>query len=349
MSVKTQQFPDDDESTRLPIRGFARLYQAQLKSERKSPKTIQAYDYALIRFQRWFEGCYHRIPLLSDFTAPTVRLFLADAMDRPKWEGHPFLERETDARVSGSTIHQYVRSLKTFGQWLEREEYAALNPLRSVRLPKLEEKELVPLTEEEERLLLGSYDDNNATECRIKAIFLVMLDTGLRLSETVNLRDEAVDLEHGFLVVVNGKGGKTRSVPFGFTTERVLRKYLTFFRASPATPAIDRFFLSPDGYPLTDKALTMVFARARKRTGIQRLHAHLLRHTYGIRAQENDMPTITLQHYMGHSSSKVTERYTHAAQSERLKRARGYSPVDQLHIRVRSIARRNGGRGRGLT
>jgi integrase/recombinase XerC/integrase/recombinase XerD len=60
----------------------------------------------------------------------------------------------------------------------------------------------------------------------------------------------------------------------------------------------------------------MVFARARRRTGIRRLHAHLLRHTYGIRAQENEMPTITLQHYMGHSSSKVTERYVHAAQSE---------------------------------
>jgi integrase len=79
----------------------------------------------------------------------------------------------------------------------------------------------------------------------------------------------------------------------------------------------------------------MVFARARRRTGIKRLHAHLLRHTYGIRAQENDMPTITLQHYMGHTSSKVTERYAHAAQSEKLKRARGFSPIDLLGVRAK--------------
>lgn len=146
-----------------------------------------------------------------------------------------------------------------------------------------------------------------------------------------------------------GKGRKERSVPFGYTTEKVLRKYVTFFRAEAANPNFGEFFLSPDGYPLTAKALKMVFARARKRTGIRRLHAHLLRHTYGSRAQENDMPTITLQHYMGHSSSKVTERYVHAAQSEKLKRARGYSPIDQLRLRVRQICqpRKSIGRGSG--
>src|SRR5437899_2716484 len=79
----------------------------------------------------------------------------------------------------------------------------------------------------------------------------------------------------------------------------------------------------------------MVFARARKRTGIQRSHAHVLRQTYGIRAQENDVPTLTLQHYMGHSSLKVTERYAHAAQSEKLKRPRGYSPIDRLGLKIR--------------
>jgi site-specific recombinase XerD len=148
-----------------------------------------------------------------------------------------------------------------------------------------------------------------------------------------------MDLDNGFLLVM-GKGRKERSVPFGFTTEKVLRKYLTFFRPDPVNPRTDQFFLSPEGYPLTEKGLEMVFARARRRTGIARLHAHLLRHTYGIRAQESGMPTITLQHYMGHTSSKVTERYAHAAQSEKLKRARGFSPIDQLGVRIKPISKR---------
>jgi site-specific recombinase XerD len=155
----------------------------------------------------------------------------------------------------------------------------------------------------------------------------------MRLGELQTLRLENVDLDHGFLLVM-GKGRKERSIPFGFTTERVLRKYVTFFRPEPALPSVTELFLSPDGYALTYNAVKMIFKRAAERSGIKRLHPHLLRHTFGIRAQENGMPTITLQHYMGHSTSKVTERYAHAAQSEKLKRARGYSPIDQLGVKV---------------
>lgn len=323
----------------LPLRGFVRLYEAHLRSERKTPKTIEVYKYVLGKFETWFTSTYGQPPTLAHFSRDQVRLFLVAAQDRPKWQGHPTLDGVTAEGISGATVHHYVRTLKTFGSWLDREDYARTNPLATLRLPKVDQKELLPLTEAEERQLLDTYNDNNPNDCRSKAIFLLMLDTGLRLSEVIHLQDANLDLDNGFLLVM-GKGRKERSVPFGFTTEKVLRKYVTFFRPDPATPNFDEFFLSPDGYPLTEQAMKMLFTRARKRTGITRLHAHLLRHTYGIRAQENDMPTITLQHYMGHSSSKVTERYVHAAQSEKLKRARGYSPVDRLRLRVKQVGQR---------
>jgi site-specific recombinase XerD len=329
----------------LPLKGHLRLYQAHLRAERKSPNTIAIYGHVLAKFERWFELTYGKPPALANFTRDQVRFFLVAAQDKVKWDGHPFLEGVTSQPISAATLHNYVRTLKTFGAWLAREGYTAMNPLEGLRLPKMDQKQLQPLTEDEERQLLDTYNDNNPNDCRTKALFLLMLDTGLRLAEVVHLQDEDVDLDNGFLLVM-GKGRKERSVPFGFTTEKVLRKYVTFFRPEPANPNFGEFFLSPDGYPLTAKALKMVFDRARKRTGIRRLHAHLLRHTYGIRAQENDMPTITLQHYMGHSSSKVTERYVHAAQSEKLKRARGYSPVDQLRIRVKQPLRRHPRRSR---
>ena len=107
------------------------------------------------------------------------------------------------------------------------------------------------------------------------------------------------------------------------------------FRPEPALPSVGEIFLSPDGHPLTETAMKMIFTRAAKRTGIERLHPHLLRHTFGTRAQDNGMPTLTLQHYTGHSSSRVTERYARAARSEKLKRARRCSPIDQLGLRVK--------------
>jgi site-specific recombinase XerD len=334
-----QTTPDPENELRLlPLKGFVRLYETTLRAERKTPKTISIYDYVLGKFIGWFTAEYQRAPSLGDFTATQARLFFVMVQDKPKWEGHPWLEGKSTAAISGATLHLYVRTLKTFAGWLAREEHVAADPLAMVRLPKVDQKQLQPLTEEEERTLIGAYDDNNPADCRIKAILLLMLDTGLRRGEVMHLKAEDLELDNGFLLVM-GKGRKERSLPFGYTTEKVLRKYATFFRPDPATPAVEEFFLSPDGYPLTERALPLIFARARRRTGIQRLHPHLLRHTYGVRAQEGDMPTITLQHYMGHSSSKTTERYAHAGQSEKLKRARGYSPVDKLGIRVKQNPR----------
>lgn len=324
-------FPGSDQA----LTGYIRLYAAQLRAERKSPKTIDLYTYCLEKFRGWYLEVEGVEPTLGDFTVVRVRLFLADRMDRPKYQGHPRMRAAEGERVSSSTIHQYARSLKTFGGWLAREGHTPAHPLFALRPPKLEERLIAPLTEDEERRLLAAYDENRPTGCRIKALMLLMLDTGLRRAEVVGLRDDTVDLDHGFVLVL-GKGGKERTVPFGFTTEKVLRKYVTVFRPKPANPRVDSFFRSPSGTPLTADALKGIFSRAQKRTGIERLHPHLLRHTYGIRAQEQDMPTITLQHYMGHSSPTVTQRYAHAAQSERLKHARQYSPIDQLQLRIRN-------------
>jgi site-specific recombinase XerD len=289
-----------------------------------------------------------RPPTLGDFTADSVRFFLAAEQDRPKFEGHTVTPARPEERIGGATLHQFVRSLKTFGAWLLREGYVATHPLAVVRLPKVEEKELVPLSEDEEQRLLAAYNDNDPSDCRAKAILMLLLDTGIRRAELASLRLMDVDLQDG-IITVWGKGRKQRSVPFGFATEKVLRKYLEFFRPRPDNPRIDNLFLTPDGRPMTGHAIELLFRRIKRRTGIKRLHAHLLRHTYGIRSQELEtpVPTHVLQAYLGHTSSQITERYTHAAQSDRLKRARWFSHVDQLGVQVRRSPRQTPRPGRG--
>jgi site-specific recombinase XerD len=73
---------------------------------------------------------------------------------------------------------------------LEAEEYVEVHPLASLRLPRLDQKEIVPLSEEEERKLISSYSDNDPTQCRVRAMFLIMLDTGLRRAEVISLKDQ---------------------------------------------------------------------------------------------------------------------------------------------------------------
>lgn len=102
----------------------------------------------------------HDLTLLPRPGAPVPRRGPGQA----KWQGHPTLDGVTEQGISGATVHHYVRTLKTFGSWLEREGYAQTNPLIALRLPKMDERELRPLTQAEERQLLDTYNDNNSND-----------------------------------------------------------------------------------------------------------------------------------------------------------------------------------------
>jgi hypothetical protein len=75
----------------LPLAGFYRLYEAQLRAERKSPNTIRNCCDALERFARWSEASHGRAPSLGDLNVVEARLFLADALGLRKYEDHPTL------------------------------------------------------------------------------------------------------------------------------------------------------------------------------------------------------------------------------------------------------------------
>jgi site-specific recombinase XerD len=228
----------------------------------------------------------------------------------------------------------FFRAVRGFSSWLYRERLIPVNVMLELEMPRLVERELQPLTTEEEIRLLEAFSETKPRECRSKAIFLLMLSTGLRKAELIGLKDNAVNLEEGFLTVM-GKGKRQRSVPFGYKTGWVLKRYRYIHRVPPAGPDCDTFFLTREGLPMTDRSLDAIFQRAIVKTGIKRLHPHLLRHTYGTRSSEMNIPTLTLQRFMGHSVPAVTERYSHVATSERLKRDRSFDHIDQLGIRVR--------------
>jgi site-specific recombinase XerD len=231
-------------------------------------------------------------------------------------------------------MHSFFRAVRGFSSWLYKESLVPINVMANLQMPKLEERELRPLTPEEELQLLNAYSELKPSECRDKGIFMLLLSTGIRRAELLTLKDSAINLVEGFISVW-GKGKKQRSVPFGFKTGWVLQRYRSLHRPEAATSSVDTFFLTKDGYPMTDAGLEMVFRRARKRSGVVRLHAHLLRHTYGTRSSELGIPTLTLQMFMGHSQPTMTERYSHVATSERLKRERRYDHLDGLDLRVK--------------
>jgi integrase/recombinase XerC/integrase/recombinase XerD len=323
----------------LSLRRALELFEAAYRAAGYRPRTIAWYQQRLGYFFVYLDRTLGREPTLSDFTKQQFRLFILEKQAVPRYDGHPY--KQPSGTASSAYLHGFFRAVRGFSSWLAREGLLPSNVMADLQLPKIVERELEPLTPDEELRLLSAYSESNPGECRTKAILMLMLSTGIRKGELITLKDDAVNLGEGF-VTVWGKGRRQRSVPFGYKTGWVLQRYRSLHRPEPVSPSTDEFFLTVEGYALTERTVDMLFARVRRKTGIARLHPHLLRHTYGTRSAELGIPTLTLQRFMGHSQPTVTERYSHIAQSERIKRERSYDHLDQLDVRVRRAApRRN--------
>ena len=101
-------------------------------------------------------------------------------------------------------------------------------------------------------------------------------------------------------------------------------------------PEYDTKSLFVDKYkkPLTEDSVKMLFKRLRKTLDIDRLHPHLLRHTFATQYLINGGDTFSLQQILGHTSLEMVRRYSHLASSHMLNKHRKYSPIDN-HIMLR--------------
>ena len=151
----------------------------------------------------------------------------------------------------------------------------------------------------------------NNIEKKYLPLILLLYDAGLRRSEALTIQAEKVNLDTR-LMLVKGKGEKERMVPI--TTERLFRE---LSKAKKKVKA-GYLFLNPwTGRPYRD--IRDVLKRACKKVGLTlRVYPHLLRHSFGTHATIAGVGLKHLQDIMGHSTSQVTELYTHLA-AEKLK------------------------------
>jgi site-specific recombinase XerD len=161
---------------------------------------------------------------------------------------------------------------------------------------------------------------------------MLLLDTGLRIGELVNLKIDDVNMSGGLLKVM-GKGKKERIVPVGNNAQRVLQRYLFRHRPKPARLGIENVFLSVHGTPLTENGIKLMFTRLAKRSRVHRLHAHLCRHTFVTRYLINGGDVFTLQQILGHSTLEMVRHYVNLASNHVAMQHQRFSPLDRLNLR----------------
>lgn len=328
------------DKSQVPLSRLSEQYFTTCRSEGKTPATMRGYEEKLGRFVRWCENA-----TLGDFSVGLVREYISYLQEVPKWEDHPFL-KPNGTLMSSTNVRNHALVLRGFSSWLEREGYTDENVLSRLRVLKATKKVIQTLSDKEIEQLFSCLDQNTSPGCRDAAILLLLLDTGLRCAELISLQTDDVHLEDQWLKVM-GKGQKERVVPFGGRAAKLLQRYYFHFRPEPVKH--DCFFLTLDGYHLTENAIKLVFARLAKRAGVSRLHIHLLRHTFATRYLLNGGDVFSLQQILGHTTLEMTRRYVDMVAVEQAVKAKRLSPMDQVFVgRNGSPTRNNAGRRQRL-
>ena len=145
----------------------------------------------------------------------------------------------------------------------------------------------------------------------------LMLDAGFRLGDVVSLTFKGINFNLNYLVV-KGKGDKFRTVFLCSKLKRMLYHYLLKFRSYTPGDDYPVFVQVGTTEPITETSVHMVFARLKKRSGIDRLHPHLLRHTFATSFVVGGGSMEHLRIMLGHSDYATTKMYLHLAQQSQM-------------------------------
>jgi site-specific recombinase XerD len=304
-------------------------YEVCNRAEGKSPKTISWYSANLKSFRNYVKS-RHLPDSLDTIDTKLLREYVLYLMKRTRYNGHPYTPAKTEL-LSSATIHGHVRTLRAFFNWLVVEGLAQNNPAKDLKPPKVSRKVVSTLSDEEIGAILNTFSIS-PSDARNQTLFMLLIDTGLRISELVNLKMDDVHMDEGYLKVM-GKGKKERIVPIGNNAQRALQRYLFRFRPKPNNPVTNNVFLSTSSQPLTENSMKLMFTRLAKRSGVCRLHAHLCRHTFATRFLINGGDVFSLQQILGHSTLEMVRHYVNLASSHIAIQHQKFSPLDRLNLR----------------
>lgn len=272
-----------------PLSDFIR----HLASEtRHSPRTCDSYQRDLLRLMLWLSqsgfNAWQRV------TNHDVRRYVAT------------LSR---AGLSGRSIARHISATRRFYQFLLREQLASDNPALGIRAPKSGRRlPRVADVDQLNHLLDGEPDD--PLEIRDLCMFELMYSSGLRLAELASLDLGSVDLR-GCDVRVLGKGGKERLLPVGRKAVTSIQQWLPH-RKALAGDTEAALFVSQRGNRLSHRSIQARLSRWGVRRGAdQKLHPHLLRHSFASHMLESSGDLRAVQELLGHADIATTQVYTH--------------------------------------
>jgi integrase/recombinase XerC len=246
--------------------------------------------------------------IINGFDAPPVQVITA-AIVRT-WLAHLKAEK-----ITSKSINRKISTLKSFFKFLMREGVIETTPMSIINAPKIN-KRLPVYVEEKDMQTLFDYvefssDWNGQSE---KLILQLFYNTGMRISELINLKIKQLDVAYNHIKVL-GKGNKERIIPINKALINALEAYI---KGRPES-TMENIFINEKGKPLYAKQVyNLVKKNLALVTTVQKKGPHILRHSFATHLANNGADLNAVKELLGHSSLAATQVYTHNT-IERLK------------------------------
>jgi site-specific recombinase XerD len=309
-----------------------------------SPHTIEDYSRTFRRFRGHIGD-----PILTSITADDIRHFMAELKGTPVTPAG-IAPRPTQT-LSNKTMRNVHGALSSLWTWAISEGLAETHVVRAVSRPKPEQQAIEPYSQDDVTAMLDAcarsipYTRPGQRECtnarttaqRDKAIILLLLDTGARVSEITGdpalgrppLQVQDVD-QRNLRIKVTGKGAKERLIPISAPTSKAIWRYLL---TRPDAEPTDALILSSTGYELSRTGLLRIIQRLGRRADIPNAYVHRFRHTFAINFLKNGGNALELKRLLGHTSLDMVERYVAIARVDLERAHKKASPVTNWRLK----------------
>lgn len=260
-----------------------------------SSETLRSYDVDMNQFSRWVTSKSNSPVIIDEITVTNIEAFVSYLIN--------------DKECKPSTVNRKINSLSTFFQCMKKKDYIVQNPLEDFERMKIPDSERVYLDKEELEAVIDAID-HPVLHYFIKT----MAYTGLRVNECIHLTLADVNLAEKYIHVINGKGGKNRTVPINDYLQKELFEYLDNHR--PETDSLYFFALKKTG-TVSSQYVNRMLKEATKKSGVEKhVTSHILRHSFASHLVKNDVHVAVIQRLLGHSSVKTTSVYLHVNQDD---------------------------------
>lgn len=283
------------------------------KAKNLSPLTLRFYQDSVRQMKEAFQA--QQVPL--DIYTLSVR----------EIKNH-FIAYLFDQGKSDNTVNGRIKAVKQFLRYLFEEGWITENIAESLHVVKAEKLMLQTFTKEQVASLLEQPNLKTFTGYRDFAMMVLLLETGMRISELCNLKIGDLFFKDLEIRITKGKGNRARRVPFQQKCARIIRRYLDI-RGDLETDAL---FVNISNEQISPRALQdkmKEYGHSAEIAGV-RLSPHTFRHTMAKFYIMNGGDPFTLRRILGHATLDMVDYYVELFSSDIKQQHKKFSPVENM-------------------